>query len=84
MLGSANASCTHLPGLAETYLLFLELPCLPFPANCFSRHNPTHTGPSPTWRAERAKLGSGAYNGADGEGFYLSAVYDNVLRGLVN
>lgn len=45
-----------------SYLLFLELPCLPFPANCFSRHSPTRTGPSPTWRAATT-LGTGSYNG---------------------
>lgn len=44
------------------YLLFLGLLCFPFPANCFSRHSPTRTGPSPTWRAA-ATLGSGSYNG---------------------
>lgn len=44
------------------YLLFLGLLCFPFPANCFSRHSPTRTVPSPTWRVA-ATLGSGSYNG---------------------
>lgn len=43
-------------------LLVLGLFCLPFPANCFSRHNPIHTIPSPTWRV-KATLYTGSYNG---------------------
>lgn len=52
----------YIAPVSAYLLLLLGLFCLPFPANCFSRHNPIHTIPSPTWRV-KVTLDTGSYNG---------------------
>lgn len=52
----------YIAPVSAYLLLLLGLVCLPFPANCFSRHNPIHTIPSPTWRV-KVTLDTGSYNG---------------------
>lgn len=58
----ARVSSNWSTPVSAYLLLVLGLSCLPFPANCFSRHNLIHTVPSPTWRV-KVTLDTGSYNG---------------------